>query len=1659
MKRRSGSDMQQERLPRMRKAATGRTLARIGLVTLAACALMVLVMQTPRGGLAAARLILAVAGPQMPVEVSVPGLRGNWITGLELRNVAIRHKSGSWVFSADTVRIRHRLTGLPFGSYRVRSLYISGPRLDASVRPDADAAEDPPAAGGMAIRIDRFRVQGGQVSASNGVRASGIEAGGHLTLDPGPSARIDSLRASIRLPGSEDYLDAQLVASFSEGRLDLDTLSIQGTGTRAYGAGHFFARGSSYDADLRLGAAPLVLSDLFQGNPVLDSVAMQLRLSGRGKMLRLQADAAAPGGGRMHLDVEGTPDVDGPVSWSIHRAELAGLHLPGIRTRVTASATGSLAGPSLEEVDGRLALSAPSAEVFGHALAPTMLTAAFDSGRARLGMESGIWEGAVRAAGHARPFDPLPAYSLGGTFSGIDAGAALPSHRSTLAGTFTLEGEGLSARASAELSQSRYNQLDVAGSRLDAALRSDTLEVRTRLAAADGFLAASATVHLADTVHFVLTDAVLRQLDVTGLLGAPTSSEVSGRAHLAGSAAGSGLVAEGHLELDASRIGDFGLEGLSAHASVRDAAARLDVRSLLGPGALEAALVAQGIDTDLPSWSLNGQFRDIDLGPLADGFTSELTGRARVTGRGPGLLGLSMHAAPSMINRQPVDSAQVTGQWQGQNASLQASVQMPSGSIDLALDGVASGDQRSFSLVEGRFTGLDLGKLFDVDGLETRLSGRIASLEVTPGQSLAARGKVVLDSSRINSQAVESGVLDLGVSETGFAAGADLRFEGGGRSVDTLSVTRADTVAAWRLHAMLDKIDLGSLIGQESVAGSYAGEAELSGSGPLSDVLRTVTGRLRMDGTSLRDVSFSRLGADFRIAEGQLRVDTLFTSSNALRLYGSGGIVLDGSGEAVLSLGGALLDAGAIASVAGVAGLETAFEAGDTLWLNVRSNGESLLAAGRLGFTGGRYGDVRVLDVDAGFYGRLNRSSGRLTQGNVFAEVTRLSVPTVSARFAEFEIDWQDSSLTYFAGIDMDPQRNAFLRGFADLENRRVIVQDLSVNLAGDQWHLDQEAAVSLGQGYQVDNLLLVAADQEIAVDGVMDPRGRQSLGLTAYNFRIGSVADLFGYAGLDGTMNGSLLLQGDAASPSINGQLDLELESDGQAVGTLEAEARYEDMRLNIDARLAHTDASTLELRGHIPADLRLNRTGTAPDAGGLELSLAADSFNVGWTEPFLDADLFGAPEGRLTGRIAVTGTSRSPHLNGFAELREGRLALPELGITVSGIDADMQLDGDTVRILQVSGTSGGTFEASGAVGMEDLTLGSVDIAGTFRRFEAMNTAATSAFITGDVRLSGTTAAPMVAGTVRLTSTDISPTEAAATAQEFGAVEFTEADLRMLERYFNIRATGADTTTFDLYEALSADVDVILGEDVWLRSRKNPEMNVLVSGVLHLAKEGYQEEQLSGTVQIAPTRSYVRQFGRRFDIRRGRITFTGSSTAPIVDLQASYAVPQQNNQQDPITILLGITGDLGQAEGLAFTLGSEPVSLDQADIISYIATGRPAADAFQLERPASLVAGGELAQLIAAAAGAGIGLDVVEIQLEGSRGATVTAGKRVSRRLFASVSWPLSFSGKSDAVRAGSTRSNKEVIIEYSINAWLLARLRGNASTTGFSLFYQYAY
>ena len=164
------------------------------------------------------------------------------------------------------------------------------------------------------------------------------------------------------------------------------------------------------------------------------------------------------------------------------------------------------------------------------------------------------------------------------------------------------------------------------------------------------------------------------------------------------------------------------------------------------------------------------------------------------------------------------------------------------------------------------------------------------------------------------------------------------------------------------------------------------------------------------------------------------------------------------------------------------------------------------------------------------------------------------------------------------------------------------------------------------------------------------------------------------------------------------------------------------------------------------------------------------------------------------------------------------------------------------------------------------------------------------------------------------------------------------------------------------------------------------------------------------------------------------------------------------------MTILLGLEG---QIDDLELDLSSEP-QLEQVDILSYIATGRPAGQALQLGGVGGDVlqgAGGlavsQLASVVEGIAGRELGLDVVEIRQDGFRGTVLVAGKYWTRRLYAGIELPISFQGgTTDTDGQASNTAAPDFTVEYELYEWLLLRSRFiDTSQPELQLLWEYAY
>jgi translocation and assembly module TamB len=329
-----------------------------------------------------------------------------------------------------------------------------------------------------------------------------------------------------------------------------------------------------------------------------------------------------------------------------------------------------------------------------------------------------------------------------------------------------------------------------------------------------------------------------------------------------------------------------------------------------------------------------------------------------------------------------------------------------------------------------------------------------------------------------------------------------------------------------------------------------------------------------------------------------------------------------------------------------------------------------------------------------------------------------------------------------------------------------------------------------------------------------------------------------------------------------------------------------------------------------------------------------------------------------------------------------------------------------------------------------------------TFRAVENDTYRATA---NGDLTLTGRTTEPRLEGSLRLRNTDIFLDEFAGGDVEQVSLEID--DERMLEEVFGYRIDEADTLSLDFYRAMAMDLAVELDRDTWIRQRANPEMAIEMTGRIEIQKESGSEDMLLyRTIEVVPQRSFIEQFGRRFNISSGSVSFNGPLSEMVMDVSARYEVLSRLNPGEPeATITLGLSGRL---DDLDFELGSEP-AMDNTDIVSYIATGRPASQSLQFAGAGQGgvlgVAAGQLAGVIEGVAAANLGLDVIEIQQDGLKGTQLTAGKYISGRTYLGISQPINFGGEGSA----RARDAREVTLEYKVWEWLLLQIVGETNTS----------
>lgn len=409
------------------------------------------------------------------------------------------------------------------------------------------------------------------------------------------------------------------------------------------------------------------------------------------------------------------------------------------------------------------------------------------------------------------------------------------------------------------------------------------------------------------------------------------------------------------------------------------------------------------------------------------------------------------------------------------------------------------------------------------------------------------------------------------------------------------------------------------------------------------------------------------------------------------------------------------------------------------------------------------------------------------------------------------------------------------------------------------------------------------------------------------------------------------------------------------------------------LDAVLRMNAANRLEARVDLPGHrLEDGLPGGQPLAGVVE---------VHYREPLMLAALFPAlrePSGVLAGRIDVGGTLGAPLLRGGAQLSDGSVVLPDLGIRVE--EADMVINAGPGQFVTLQGGARmgeGRMAIEGRVDLSGLPEWRAEFDLKGENLTALRLPEASVQASPDLKVA------LRPGETRVTGRVEVPEALFDLGGEKPAAARVSPDVRIVGEEQEVSA-----------QALDAQVELVLGEKVRVRGKG---FNGRIAGRLRVIdRPGLPSPVGQGELTIPEGR--YKAYGQDLEIEQGRIIYADTALDdPALDIRAV-----RRGILDGTVAGVRITGRASRPQLAMF---SEP-AMEQAEVLSYLVTGRSlskgsgsdAALMVQAARAAGFAGGDMLAGQI----GSTFGLEEATIESDvGTEELSLVLGRYLTPRLY----------------------------------------------------------
>jgi translocation and assembly module TamB len=557
-----------------------------------------------------------------------------------------------------------------------------------------------------------------------------------------------------------------------------------------------------------------------------------------------------------------------------------------------------------------------------------------------------------------------------------------------------------------------------------------------------------------------------------------------------------------------------------------------------------------------------------------------------------------------------------------------------------------------------------------------------------------------------------------------------------------------------------------------------------------------------------------------------------------------------------------------------------------------------------------------------------------------------------SASAAGFQLDSVEARIAYGApkgevDILIHQHEDQYYRMRSTFEvhqnHNELHLADVNLQIDTVSWIAPHPSSIQWGPaGIMIQNVELRSAPYgRIYVDGLLPTKGTANVTVAVDNFEIAhALALLQSDIDLSGLVTLSANLQGTRENPRFEGAFGhVNGKWDGTAIPDISATVAYDNRVLTMSARAARVGGKPmLTAEGKIPINLALSGvTGSRLLDEPISVDIVADSLPVDLISRVTDAVANVA--GSAVGNVAIRGTTRHPRMAGALALNEGRMRIVPLGVNVRRMNGFVRMQGDSIYVDSLVGSTGGPIRIAGTIGVADFSKPSFGLKLNMRNAKVLDNEMGTLKADAQISMDGPFSAPYVTGNLRIRE---------------GVYYLPKSDNKSVigaddPALFNVIDTSlvAQREVFPaqspLLSNLRMDVSVQVDRDTWVRSH---EANVEVYSDGELAVHvDRAAKALTLTGALSTDRGQYTFLSRRFEIKRGSATFIGGPELnPTLQITGESEVRLPGKEAFQIRVLIG-----GTVERPRLTLESDAQPpLSQSDLLSYLAFGESSSTLLQ---------------------------------------------------------------------------------------------------------------